>query len=57
MLDLEAGDTDKAIAHLERYIRLNPEDPAANYNLAGAYKQKGDAAREAFYSARYFGQT
>lgn len=54
MLDLETGDTDKAIANLERSLSLNPSDPAANYNLAGAYKQKGDTAREAFYSARYF---
>lgn len=54
MLDLEAGDTDNAIAHLERSLSLNPADPPANLNLAGAYKQKGDAAREAFYSARYF---
>ncbi|MDD5434023.1 MAG: M48 family metalloprotease [Nitrospira sp.] len=54
ILDVEAGDTDKAIEHLEYSLSLNQNDPAANLNLAMAYKQKGDAARDAFYSARYF---
>lgn len=57
-IDLEAGDdegdTEKAIAHLERSISLNPEDPTANLILSKAYKQAGDTARETFYSARYF---
>lgn len=56
-IELDAGNTEKAIAHLERSLSLNPEDPAANLILSKAYKQAGDTARETFYSARYFRYT
>jgi len=39
----------EAIAPLERYIKLQPEDPAGHYQLATAYSRtgnKGDAERE-----------
>lgn len=56
-IDIEAGDTMKAIAHLERALSLNQEDPTANLNISKAYNKTGDTARETFYSARYFRNT
>ena len=53
ILDQDSGDTSAAITHLEDALRIEPEDLMANFHLAMAYRASGDAAREAFYSARY----
>lgn len=54
ILDQDANDLEGAISHLEKALRIEPGDSMANFNLAMAYGKKGDAAREAFYLARYF---
>ena len=47
---LELGRWDEAIAEYERILRLNPNYPLAQYNLAQAYERKGqqDQARAAY---------
>lgn len=42
---LKRGQTDKAIAALERAVSADPKNTAALYNLAQAYRKKGDASR------------
>lgn len=42
---LQTGRTDEAIKELETAFRLDPENVAAIYQLAQAYRKKGDAAR------------
>lgn len=53
ILDQESGNLDEAIAQLENALQIEPEDSMANFHLAMAYRKSGDAAREAYYSARY----
>ncbi len=53
ILDQDSGDISSAIAHLENALGIEPGDLMANFHLAMAYRASGDAAREAFYSARY----
>ena len=47
---LETGYIDEAICEYERILRLNPNYPLAQYNLAQAYERKGqkDQARAAY---------
>lgn len=53
ILDIESGNIDEAINHLEEALFLNPDDPVANFHLALAYKKMGDVTKGAFFSARY----
>ncbi len=53
ILDMDSGHLDESISHLEEALNMDPDDPAANFHLALAYKKIGDAAKEAYYSARY----
>jgi cytochrome c-type biogenesis protein CcmH/NrfG len=48
-----AGNINKAVAELEEYVRLHPQDKKGFYYLGYAYYKKGnmDKAREAFGSA------
>jgi tetratricopeptide (TPR) repeat protein len=46
------GELDSAIAELEQAVALDPESGVALYNLAQAYRKKGDAARAAEMATR-----
>ncbi|MGR8929511.1 MAG: tetratricopeptide repeat protein [Gammaproteobacteria bacterium] len=39
---LKSGDTNKALALLNKVIELSPKNASAHYHLAEAYRQKGD---------------
>ena len=49
---LRRDDTEGAIRELERAVALDPESTAAVYNLAQAYRKKGDRARAGELLAR-----
>jgi DNA-binding SARP family transcriptional activator len=49
---LKRDDVDGAIAELERATTLDPEATAALYNLAQAYRRKGDRVRATELLAR-----
>lgn len=53
ILDQDSGHLDASVSHLEEALNIDPEDPAANFHLALAYKKIGDETKEAYYSARY----
>lgn len=53
ILDMDSDHLDASISHLEEALNIDPEDPAANFHLALAYKKIGDTTKEAYYSARY----
>jgi Flp pilus assembly protein TadD len=42
---LKRGDTEGAIAHLEKAVALDPENAAPAYVLAQAYRKRGDVDR------------
>ena len=44
---LKRGETDQAIEQLTRALALDPEDSSATYQLAQAYRKKGDSKRAA----------
>ena len=54
ILEHDSGNTNESIEHLERALNSDHEDQSVNYYLAMDYGKKGDSAREAFYSGRYF---
>ncbi|MBI5756709.1 MAG: M48 family metalloprotease [Nitrospirae bacterium] len=53
IIEQDSGNIKEAAAHLEEALRINEKDPMVNFYLAMVYRESGDAAREAFYSARY----
>jgi tetratricopeptide (TPR) repeat protein len=50
---MRRGDLDNAILHLERAIELNPVDLSPCYQLATAYRRKGNRAKAEEYQARF----
>jgi len=50
---LRRGDLDNAIRHLEKAIELNPVDLSPCYQLATAYRRKGNKAKAEEYQAKF----
>jgi tetratricopeptide (TPR) repeat protein len=50
---LRRGEVDEAIVHLERAIQLNPDNLSPAYQLATAYRRKGNKEKAAEYQAMF----
>jgi tetratricopeptide (TPR) repeat protein len=50
---LRRGEVDEAIVHLERAIQLNPDNLSPAYQLATAYRRKGDKEKAAEYQKMF----
>jgi tetratricopeptide (TPR) repeat protein len=50
---LRRGEVDEAIVHLERALKLNPDNLSPAYQLATAYRRKGNKEKAVEYQAMF----